>query len=295
MTQTAKREIPFLRFGILLAPAIVGLAWLTERLSYYWNNDPDLSFGWIVLMLSGYILYETVENAKDPVPRISILSLILYLGGFCLLAIFQVYTAAMGVMPAAIWGLAIGYFLIVIANVGSTVEREDFFRFVFGFSFVLVSLPLPSTVDRILVGGLQNLVASWVVETLNIIGIPASKEGSLVRLPSGMVGVDEACSGIRSLQSAVMATLFIGYLTLKRLDTRVVLFVLGCGLAVVGNLFRALFLSLSAARHGVEAVDDVHDAAGWGILAFTVIGVGIAAFAIQKLELKMKLLMEDEG
>ena len=285
-SQTQKKTL-----GLLLAPSLVVVAWLSERLSYYWNTDPDLSFGWIVLMLAGYVLWEALEESSPPNQSLGPLSCILYITGLLMMAIFQVYTAAMGVMPAAVWGLALGYVFIVTANLISTVNRSDFFRFAFAFLFVLVALPLPSLVDRLVVGGLQNVVAVWVVEALNIMGIPAIKEGSLVRLPGGMVGVDEACSGIRSLQSTVMATLFIGYLTLKRFDTRVTLFFVGCGFAVLGNLIRALMLSLSAAQNGIESVDEVHDLAGWGILAFTVVGVAAAGFLIQRFEKQLKLAL----
>lgn len=283
------------KYFIRLLPAFVALAWFTERVSYYWNTDPDLSFGWIVLMLSGYILWETFEHRRWALNQWGVLTFLGFGFGMCFLFLFQIYTAAMGVMPAAIWAFAFGYCMVVVSNLWSTVRGVVFYRLAFAFLFPLIAMPLPSIVDRLVVGGLQGVVATWVVETLNIIGVPAAKEGSLVRLPGGVVGVDEACSGIRSLQSAIMATLFIGYLTLRRVFARGVLFTVGCGLAIFGNLLRALFLSLSAAKHGIESVDEVHDAAGWGILAFTVVGVALAAFIIQRLENKLRVLQEQSA
>ena len=125
------------------------------------------------------------------------------------------------------------------------------------------------------------------MDVLNILGIPAQQVGSLIHLPNGTVGIDEACSGIRSLQSAVMATLFIGYLTLKRNSLRVVLLGAGIGLAVLGNIIRSLYLSYTANAKGIASVSAAHDAAGWSILAFTVAGVALFSWWFSRLEKKL--------
>jgi exosortase len=156
------------------------------------------------------------------------------------------------------------------------------FGFVVGFLFV--ALPMPSAIQNPLVGGLQSEVAAINVEVLNLIGIPAEQIGSLIRLPNGTVGVDEACSGIRSLQSTVMATLFIGHLTLRRISLRCALLVLGIGLAVFGNVIRSLFLTYTANAQGLSAIDKFHDAAGWSILLFTAGGVAALAVLLGKAE-----------
>jgi exosortase len=131
---------------------------------------------------------------------------------------------------------------------------------------------------------LQNKVAMVNVEMLNILGIAARRSGSVIHLPNGAVGVDEACSGIRSLQSAVMATLFIGYLSLKHKSLQALLLVCGIVIAIVGNLIRSLWLSLAANAGGKSAVEEAHDPAGFAILAFTAICVGLVAWRLAKYE-----------
>src|SRR5688572_26433163 len=116
-----------------------------------------------------------------------------------------------------------------------------------------------------------------------MMGIPAQRAGSLIHLPNGSVGVDEACSGIRSLQSTIMATLFIGYLTLKSRGLQVALFGGGILLALAGNLIRSLYLSLTANAKGVDAIKE-HDAAGWSVFLFTAGGVALLAWLFAKFE-----------
>jgi exosortase len=147
---------------------------------------------------------------------------------------------------------------------------------------------MPSVVHNLVVGGLQSKIAFLNVEILNLIGVPAQRVGSLIRLPSCTVGVDEACSGIRSLQSTLMATLFIGYLTLRRWSLKGLLVLAGIGLAIFGNLVRSLFLSYTANAKGLSAVQQVHDTAGWSILLFTATGVALLAWAFTRLETTLR-------
>ena len=141
----------------------------------------------------------------------------------------------------------------------------------------------PSVIYGPLVSGLQSKAATVNVEVLKLISIPAEQVGSSIRLPNCTVGIDEACSGTQP-QSTVMATLFIGYLTLKHQGVRTVLFVLGIALAILGNVGRSLFLSLTANAKGTSALEGVHDTAGWSVLAFTVVGVAGLAWLLHRLE-----------
>jgi exosortase len=128
------------------------------------------------------------------------------------------------------------------------------------------------------------LVAAANVEILRILGIPAVQMGSAIRLPACTVGIDEACSGVRSLQSAIMATLFLGHITLRAASLKIALIAAGVALAVIGNLGRSLFLSYTANTKGLEALHQVHDTAGLGILLFTAAGVALVAWLFSQIE-----------
>jgi exosortase len=204
--------------------------------------------------------------------------------GCALLFLVQIYHAAYGMMPALLMGLCLAVYLVAAANIHFVYGWKGLRFFAFPLLFFLIAMPMPSLLQVPIVNGLQQKVASVNVEVLNILGVPAERMGSVIRLPNGTVGVDEACSGIRSLQSTVMATLFIGYLTLKSRGLQVALFFCGVGLAIFGNLIRSLYLSLTANAQGVQAIDKVHDSAGWSILIFTAVGVVILSWVFAKWE-----------
>jgi exosortase len=189
---------------------------------------------------------------------------------------------------ASLAGLALATMCVALGNVGYAFGSRGLRHFAFAFVFLLIAMPMPSVIHSLVVGGLQSKIAALNVEILNLVGIPAQRVGSLIRLPNCTVGVDEACSGIRSLQSTLMATLFIGHLTLVRYGLRWMLVFAGVVLALLGNLVRSLFLSFTANAKGLHALEQMHDTAGWSILLFTAAGVALLAYLFSRIEKQLR-------
>src|SRR5262249_48069437 len=100
------------------------------------------------------------------------------------------------------------------------------------------------------------------VTVLNAVDVMAFQRGSLIELSTGVVGVDEACSGIRSFQGTLMGALFMGELYLLSWPRRLGLIFGGTVLAFFLNVMRTLFLTWHASASGVEALKKWHDPAG---------------------------------
>jgi len=243
-----------------------------------------MNFGWIVVVLCGFLITEVAPSLPAPRLRWTVPSVVLAILGVCALLLFQLYQAAFGTMPASLMALAFGSMAIITANILHVFGPSALGTLGFAFFFLLIALPLPSFIQGFVVANLQNFVAMMDEELLNLVGIAAQRTGSIIQLSTGQVGVDDACSGFRSLQSSIMAALFIGFLLFKSWGWRVALCVLSVGLAVLGNLGRTFYLCYQGAAKGTDAVRGVHDAAGWSVMIFTAIGVGLAAWIVQKLQ-----------
>lgn len=280
--------MPAALFPLLwLSPAFLAVAWVVSRAQWFWNNNPDLQFGWIVLLLCAYLFWEAWEKRPAVDWKARPWAVACFGGGLGLMFLVQIYQAVMGSSAPTTLGLALGGMLVIAGNLGMVFGAAGLRRFGMAFGFLLIAMPVPSGIQGPIISALQNKVAWFNTEMLNLLGIPATQVGSLIHLPAGTVGVDEACSGIRSLQSTIMATIFIGYLTLRRFSLQVLLFGCGVALAILGNLIRSLYLSLTANARGIEAIAGVHDAAGWSILTFTAVGVLILSWFFKKLERQM--------
>jgi hypothetical protein len=111
--------------------------------------------------------------------------------------------------------------------------------------------------------------AAATLEILHGLGYEALRPGTLIVIPSGVLGVEEACSGVRSLQSGLMVSLFFGELLRLVARRRVMLIGVAVGAALVGNIIRSSLLAVVASRQGVAALAVWHDPAGIMVLLVT--------------------------
>jgi exosortase len=155
---------------------------------------------------------------------------------------------------------------------------------VFPVCFFFVAVPWPSGLEDFLTQSLMRLNASTTVELLGLLGIPAVQHGSVIEVSTGMVGVDEACSGIRSLQATLMISLFLGELYALSVWRRVSCIVAGFVLAFAFNLGRTLLLTQVAAAKDLRTVAAWHDPAGVTILVACFLCLWLIARALQNTE-----------
>ncbi len=269
---------------LTFAPTIIALVWWISKLQWFWRHRPELAFGWLVLLVSGYIAFEAWPKKPAAQFRVSWPVVLTAASGLFLLFIVQVYQAAFGTMAASITGMTLGILLVISSNVLYVFGWPGVRLFSLSLLFLFLAIPWPSVIYNPIVSILQHFVSGMTVVALKVFGIPAHRVDSVIQLPSGTLGINEACSGIRSVQAALMASLFFAELKLQTRLLKTVLIGTGVGLAIFGNVLRSLFLSFSASRHGMVALEKYHDPAGWAILVFSTIGVVVLASGLAKVE-----------
>ncbi len=141
-----------------------------------------------------------------------------------------------------------------------------------------MAVPWPSLIEQRLIQGLTRVDTSAAAELLGWLGIPAVPHGNVIEVATGMVGIDEACSGIRSFQATLMISLFLGEFYSLGASRRVLCVLAGFALSFLFNLARMSLLVWVAARKGVAAIASWHDPAGVTILVacfFSLWGMGV--------------------
>ncbi len=138
--------------------------------------------------------------------------------------------------------------------------------FVFPLGFFLVAVPWPTGLENFLIQGLTRLDVQATCELAGWCGIPTVPHGNVIEVATGQVGIDEACSGIRSFQATLMISLFLGEFYRLSGFRRWALCFVGFALAVLLNLVRQTVLVWVAASQGVPAIAQWHDPTGVIIL-----------------------------
>jgi exosortase len=256
----------------------IGVIWvaLCWHLSHHWEADPQYAFGWLVPALAIFLAARRWKSRPAASPASGPLALAMLVGSAA--AILPLWLIA---QPNPEWRLVSWLFSGVVivftlgwcarAGGGSWVRH-----FAFPVCFVLTAIPWPSAWETAVIQGLTRFVAGAAVEALNAGGIVAVQRGNLIEVGTGLLGVNEACSGIRSLQASLMVSIFLGELLDLSWAKRGWLVAISLGTALLGNVVRATFLAQAAARAGGGEVDRWHDPAGYTILTACLIVTWLA-------------------
>src|SRR5437870_1714133 len=134
----------------------------------------------------------------------------------------------------------------------------------------------------------MRVVAAAASKVVALFGIPAQLEGHHIRIPNGLVGVNEACSGIRSLQTSLMIGLLFGELKRLSVPRRIALVGGAITIALFANFVRAVFLVRVAATENLSEVSRWHDIAGYSIIALVFVATVGLAYLLGKSEVRRR-------
>ena len=267
--------------ALLLATAAIGTLWfiLCRFLSNEWAINEQYNYGWFVPFFCAYLFWlrwedrpqpETAAEAPNPksqvpIQRNLICALVAIVTLFFLLPIRFFGIAAPDWRPVA-WLHAVAVVVLTLIGIWVVGGKSWLRHFAFPIAFIFVAVPWIAGIEVAVVQGLMRIVAAIAAETLKLVGIPAQLEGNLIRVRTGLVGVNEACSGVRSLQTSIMIGLLFGELRRLNFARRIVLLIAAAFIAFAANLFRAFFLVWIAAHNGIDATSKWHDWTGYSIV-----------------------------
>jgi exosortase len=241
---------------------LVALFWLLifnqQRLE--WAVNAVYSYGYAVPFLAGFLFWERWRRRPAPGTPLN-----------AAVAIGIATVLLMAYLPTRViqeanpdwvkvnWGmtaLVAGLSLVALAAMGG-VRYAVYFAFPIFFCFT--ALPWPVWMETFLIQELMRGNASICAEIMTMCGIPAIAEGNLIQIANHRVNVEEACSGIRSLQTAFMMSLFLGEFHRLSIARRIGLMLASFGVAFLVNLLRTLLLTYLT---GEGTADKWHDTVG---------------------------------
>jgi exosortase len=269
---------PIRRANFWLTLAFFLFLWgvLCRYLGAEWTINDQYNYGWFVPFFAAYLFWTRWETrprsratASDHRLRFSFL-----IGGAALLLLVPLRLFEVGNPDWRLLGwlhalVAATLTLLALWCVGG---KQWIRHFAFPLGFFFVAVPWLLTFEVPLVQLLMRVVAMGASEAATLCGIPAEFEGNLIRINSGVVGVNEACSGVRSLQTSLMIGLLFGDLWRLTTSRRILLVAGALAIALVANFARAFFLVWVAADQGLPAVDRWHNVAGYFIFGTVCLG-----------------------
>ena len=188
--------------------------------------------------------------------------------------------------PLCSWLLALGVVTISLYAVFLLGGWSWVAHFAFPVCFILVAVRWPDRIERNLTNDLMRAVAGITTQVLGWVDVMAFAHGRVIELSTGTVGINEACSGIRSFQSTLMGALFLGELYRLVWRQRLWLLVGGVALSFCLNVVRTLVLTWYASDAGIEAAEKWHDPAGFSIFLASLLCLWLLAWRLRKSEVQ---------
>lgn len=267
----------------LLVLGVLGLLWfeLIVQLKGEWWLNPQYAYGLIVPVLLIYLLWKRWQNRPEPaVPVARALAILIIISAAALFLPVRLVAEANPDWRLLSWVLAVVVIAISLAIVYLTGGKSWLVHFAFPFLFFLVAVPWPVRIEQFVIQNLMRIVTAINVVFLQLAGIPALQHGNVIEVGSGFIGIEEACSGVRSLQATLMISLFLGELYSFNAARRLVLVVIGAALAFVCNVARTGTLVWVGTHSGLAGIESWHDPAGLTILIVCLFGLWLVSLGM---------------
>jgi exosortase len=253
----AKAQLPWTKIAWFGALLIAAYAPVLLALVRQWNDDADMSHGFFVPAVAGWIVWrDRAELAALPAKTdwrglllVGWAAVQMWLGTLAV-ELFVTRTSLVVALIGAVWFLC-----------GVKVLR----RLAFPLFLCLFMVPIPAVIYSSVTFPLQLLASRLAEHALSILSVPVLREGNILILPNQELSVVEACSGIRSLLSLTFLSLVYGYFFESRIWLRVLLFCSTIPIAIVANGSRVTLTGILTQVKPELAEGAFHAASGWVI------------------------------
>ena len=262
----------------------LGIIWffVISHLRVGWAYNPQYNYGWSVPILLAYLTWKRWGERPAPAATKTILPSLIFVAGAVTLIPLRFVAEAnpdWRLLSWAMSSIAVAVSLAFLLQVGG---RPWLRHFAFPILFFFVAVPWPVQLEQWIIQNLMRSVTAINVFFLSVAGIPALQHGNVIEVRSGLIGIEEACSGVRSLQATLMVSLFLGELYSFKLIRRIVLVVAGIALAFICNVIRTSILVWIGANRGMHSIESWHDPAGLTILMVCLFGLWLLSLIMSR-------------
>lgn len=253
LRDTLKTQMPLM----VLALAAAALAyWPVGRgMVSDWMNDENYSHGFVVVLVSGYLVWQRRERLLSQPVRPSAWGLVIALGATLMLLAgwlaSELFTMRFSLLVFLCGAIIHWFGWRVMGVLAGPV------------AYLILMIPIPATVYDAVAFPLKLLVTKASVTVLKALGVMVVREGNIMMFPNITLEVVNACSGLRSLTSLLALGLAYVMLFVKVGWQKLALVLLIFPVALAANMIRVIGTGLLAQYFGQAAAEGFfHEFAG---------------------------------
>jgi exosortase len=263
---TDSRPLPWATIGWLGALLIAAYFPILKKLVDQWMTDDDVSHGFFVPVVAGYIVWQRRETLMNLPwkPAWWGVGLLVWSG----------VQAFLGMLGAELFLQRTAFLEALVALILMMGGTAAIRALLFPLLLLPFMIPIPTVIYNQITFPLQ-LFASQVAEyCLLLINIPVLRDGNILELASQKLSVAEACSGIRSLLMLTFLSLVYAYFFDSRVWMRWALFLCTIPIAIIANAGRVTITGILSEIDTSLATGVFHETEG-----FVIFGIAFAFLA----------------
>jgi exosortase D (VPLPA-CTERM-specific) len=236
-------------------------------------ENEDYSFGLLLPLVSGYIVYLKLPQIRSYLWRPS------WLGLLCIVAGFALYIV--GELAADYYLPRLSLVMVIIGLVFLMGGWGLVRLLLFPLFLLVLMVPLPEFANKQLTLPLQLISSRLATGMLQIVGIPAFCQGNVIDLGIRQMQVVEACSGLRYILALFALGVIFCYFFQRRLWKILLLLMVLIPSAIVANALRVMAMGIIPA---LQQPGFWHAFSGWLIFGFCLGILSLMNWLLNKLQ-----------
>ena len=262
-----KRRIGMIKFGVSIALLSIAylpiIIWMVDR---WLAKESYYGHGFLIPLVSLFFIWQK----RDALKKIRISSDISGLA-FVVIGLFvNIICASLKVYFISGFSLVFVLYGLVLFFFGREMAR----KLIFPIFFLLAMIPLPLVLIGTITVKMKLFAAQVATFTLNRIGFPSIRDGSIIRMPNSFIEVEAPCSGLRSLISLLTLGLLFAYTSRASYVKKGILFLSSVPIAVASNVVRIIMIATVNDLYGGKvAMGFFHDFTGFLVFAIAFVGL----------------------
>ena len=276
-----KKILIIIKSSLTIIPFVFLYGSTMIELVRIWHNDPNYSHGFLIPIISLFLVWQNREKIKglERTPaRIGYIPLI-----------FGVSLFIVGTVADEMFTRSISLLFVLTGLVLILCGKELFSKMSFPIVYLAFMVPLPYYIYNEIAVPLKLLAAKFATEILHLFSYPILREGNVLYLPNLTLEVADACSGMRSLISIIALSFAMAWIFHRAIWKRISLVAISIPIAIGVNIVRIVVTGILSYYFGKQMAEGFfHDFSGLAIFGSALIMVFGSSFLLGNLGRKNK-------
>ena len=256
--KTIRNSLSLAGMALVIIYCLLGLSLfhkVLSRMIAQWNSN-DYTYCYFIPIIIAYVIFEKRNIIKELHVTHQWLGIIPFAIG--------IFLYWLGELGGEYYTLYVSLLFIIIGITILHIGCERTRSLLFVFILMMAMFPFPTFIYTKLSVNLQLISSQLGTAMLQVVGLPAYREGNIIDLGFRKLQVVDACSGIRYLMPLMVLGLIVAYFVKGSLWKKIFLVFSTIPLAIFMNGTRIALAAISATYLRPEISDGIlHDFTGF--------------------------------